>query len=289
MSTVPFDPARLVALEPREIPHRYDARDTILYALGIGAGADAEPDLRFLFEEKLLALPTMAVVIAYPGYWQQQPEYGIDWKRNLHGEQSVILHKPLPVSGDMVGRFRIKAIYDKGADKGSLLYAERQIFDVASGELVATVTQGSFLRGDGGAGTVATEAAPVPHPVPADRPADFVSAMVTRPEQAIIYRLCGDMNPLHIDPDVAKSAGFHAPILHGLCTYGLAGRAAVATLCEGDPARLRRLDVRFSSPVFPGDTVTVEIWREGPGKAALRAKVIERDVVVLNNGYIEFD
>lgn len=289
MEGVAFDPARLVALEPWEIPHRYDVRDTILYALGVGGAAGPDPDLRYLYEEDLQALPTMAVVLAYPGYWQRNPEYGIDWKRNLHGEQSVIFHKPLPPSGEVVGKFRIKAIYDKGVEKGSLLYNERQIFDAAAGDLLATVTQGSFLRGNGGAGTVATDPVPVPHPMPADRAADYIVDLPTRPEQAIIYRLSGDMNPLHIDPEVAKFAGFPGPILHGLCTYGLAGRAVIAALCEGDGARLRRLDVRFSSPVFPGETVSVEIWREQPGRAALRARVAARDVVVLNNGYVEYD
>lgn len=286
---IPFDPARLVALAPKVITHRYDVRDTILYALGVGAGATAKPDLRYLYEQDLQALPTMAVVLAYPGYWQREPEYGIDWKRNLHGEQSVIFHKPLPVRGEVVGNFTIKSVYDKGPDKGSVLYAERRLLDAATGELLATVTQGSFLRGNGGAGTVATEPLPVPHPVPVNRAPEFVMNMATRPEQSILYRLCGDMNPLHIDPVVAANAGFPGPILHGLCTYGLAGLAAITVLCEGDPARLRRLDVRFSSPVFPGETVCVELWREQPGKSAFRAKVIERDVLVLNNGYVEYD
>lgn len=289
MSKILFDPARLVALEPKNITQRYEVRDTILYAIGVGVTAEADPDLRYVYEQNLQALPTMAAVLAHPGFWQRNPEYGIDWTRILHGEQSVILHKPLPPSGEVVGRFRIKAIYDKGADKGSVLYSERKIFDSTTNELLATVTQGSFLRGNGGGGTVADDAIPVPQPMPADRAADHRMDMITRPDQAIIYRLSGDMNPLHIDPEIAKAAGFSAPILHGLCTYGLAGRAVIAALCEGDPARLRRLDVRFSSPVFPGETVTIEIWREQPGKAVLRAQVAERGVVVLNNGYVEYD
>lgn len=289
MASTPFDPARLVGLEPREIRQRYDVRDTILYALGVGAGVEPQPDLRHVYEAELQALPTMAVVLASPGFWQRDPQFGIDWPRVLHGEQSVVFHRPLPTSGEIVGLFRIKSIYDKGAGKGSLLYAERDLMDAATGELLATVTQGSFLRGNGGAGTVANDPVPVPHPAPTDRAPDHVMTMATRPEQAMIYRLSGDYNPLHIDPGVAKGAGFPGPILHGLCTYGLAGRAVMATLCEGDAARLRRLDVRFSSPVYPGETVEIQIWREGHGKAAFRAKVAERDVLVLNNGYVEYD
>lgn len=283
-----FNPEALVARAPDVIRHHYEERDTILYALGAGAaiGFDGRPELQYLYERNLQALPTMAVVLAYPGFWQMRPEFGIDWTKVLHGEQSVTFHRPLPTAGEVIGYQRIKSIYDKGAAKGSLLYAERRIVDAANGELLATVVQGSFLRGDGGRGSVATEPAPVPHPLPQDRPADVEVTLSTRPEQAIVYRLSGDYNPLHIDPDVAASAGFAGPILHGLCTYALAGRALTTFGAKG-AATLKRLDVRFSSPVFPGETIRFEIWREAQGRAAFRATVTGRDVVVLNNGYAE--
>ncbi|MGE5566125.1 MAG: MaoC/PaaZ C-terminal domain-containing protein [Parcubacteria group bacterium] len=279
----------LMSLPPIETRHVFRVRDTILYALGVGAGLDAPTDpheLQFVYEEGLKALPTMAVVLAYPGFWAKDPKYGLDWRRVLHGEQSIELHRPLPVAGELRGLTTIDAIFDKGADKGAVLYSSRRIEDVASGELVATVRQSSFLRGDGGFGG-RSEGAPKPHPIP-ERAPDMVLQMKTRPEQALIYRLSGDYNPLHIDPEVARQAGFGAPILHGLASYGVAGRAVLRALTGGDPGRLRRYDVRFSSPVFPGETLEVALWREGPGRGALAARVVERDVRVLQNGYVEF-
>ena len=281
----------LMGLEPMVTRQTLTARDTMLYALGIGAahGAATDPKaLRFVYEEKLEALPTMAVVLAYPGFWLKEPQYGLDWKRVLAGEQSVRLHKPLPCTGDLTGTTTIDAIYDKGPDKGALLYSSRKITDSISGALIATVTSSSFLRGDGGFGG-SSEGAPKPHTPPGDRAPDAVIELAIPAEQALIYRLSGDYNPLHADPAVARAAGFPKPILHGLCTYGFAGRAVLKALCKGEPARLKRYDVRYSSPVFPGETLCVDIWREGPGRAALRARVAERDLVVLNNGLVEFD
>jgi acyl dehydratase len=148
------------------------------------------------------------------------------------------------------------------------------------------VRNSSFLRGDGGQGG-SSEPQPKPRPLP-DRPADEVITLTTAANQAMIYRLSGDYNPLHIDPEVAKTGGFDRPILHGLATFGVAGRAVLAALCNNDSARLKRLDVRFASPVYPGETIRTEIWREGDGIASYRSSVVERDVVVLNNGYVEF-
>lgn len=289
-ASVRFSPADLVARAPREIRQRYDVRDTMLYALGIGAGIDAgdSAPLKYVYEKELETFPTMAAVLANPGFWQIDPQYGIDWQKVLHGEQSIVFHRVLPAAGEVVGYFRIRAVYDKGLDKGSVLYAERKIHDAASGELLATVVQGSFLRGNGGCGTLADEPAPQPHALPVGRAPDVSISLPTRTEQALLYRLSGDYNPLHADPAVASAAGLPRPVLHGLCTYALAGRAALAALCGDEPARLHRLDVRFSSPVFPGDTLCIELWREGEGRAAFRALAHERGVVVLNNGYVEY-
>lgn len=279
-----FDPDYLLALPPRVTMHSFTERDTILYALGVGAGVD---ELPYVYEAGLKALPTMAVVLGYPGFWQKEPQYGIDWRRVLHGEQSIRLHAPLPVSGTVRSELTIDRIVDKGAEKGSVLITNRRIQDDATGQLLATVTQVSMLRGDGGFGG-SSEGAPVPHVVP-DRAPDQTVVLSTRPEQALIYRLSGDYNPLHLDPAVASEAGFPGPILHGLCTFGLAGRAVVGRLCDDAPERLKRFDVRFSSPVFPGETIEVDLWREGEGRAALRARSRERGVVVLNNGYVEHE
>jgi acyl dehydratase len=227
----------------------------------------------------------MAVVLAYTGFWARNPETGIDWKRVLHGEQEIVIHKPLPASATVVGRTVIDEIVDKGAGKGALLYSHRDIRDKESGELLASLASTSFLRGDGGFGGPSGPTRPV-HALP-ERAPDTVLDLATLPQAALIYRLSGDYNPLHADPEVAKAAGFPRPILHGLCTFGVAGHALLRALCGYDPARLRRMAVRFSAPVFPGETVRTEIWREGEGRFGFRCRVVERDIVVLNNGLAE--
>lgn len=281
-----FDPERLLKLPPRITHHQVTRRDTILYALGVGAGQDPQRnDLKFVYESGLQVLPTMAVVLAYPGFWQREPEYGIDWKRVLHAEQSVLFHAPLPVEGEVRGELTIDHIVDKGAAKGALLYSTRRVFDTADETLLATVRQVSFLRGDGGRGG-ATETPVQPHPIP-DADPDVRETLFSRPEQALIYRLSGDYNPLHLDPAVAADAGLQRPILHGLCTYGIVGRALLAALCDNEPGRLTRLDCRFTAPVFPGETLELRLWRQGSGRAAFQLWVPERNSLVLNNGLVE--
>jgi len=275
----------LLDLPPRIITHSYTKRDTILYALGVGAGhrqPDNVDDLAFLMEDRLLALPTMAVVLAYPGFWQMEPEYGIDWRRVLHAEQSCEFHAPLPVEGSVRGELLIDSIVDKGTEKGALLRANRLIFDEADNRLLATVRQLSFLRGDGGRGGGGVDV-PALEPVP-ERDPDVVIALTTRPEQALIYRLSGDYNPLHVDPEVAQSAGFSAPVLHGLCTYGFAGRAVLAATCGNDPARLKRLDCRFTAPLEPGEELSVRVWHVSDEKAAFQVVVPAQQKVAIDRG-----
>ena len=269
-----------------DLEHRYEAKDTILYALGVGCGADPmdRTELPFVYEEGLKALPTMAVVLGYPGFWLKDPQTGVDWRKILHGEQGLVIHKPLPASGTVIGRSRVTEIVDKGPGKGALLYSDRQVFDKATGDLLATLTSTTFIRGEGGFGGPSGPA-PEPHILPERAPDDTVD-LKTLPQAALIYRLSGDYNPLHADPDVAASAGFERPILHGLCTYAVAGRAILRACCGNDPARLRRFDLRFSAPVMPGETVRTEIWRDG-SRVSFRARVVERDIVVLNNGLAE--
>jgi acyl dehydratase len=270
------------------VEHSYRAKDTILYALGIGFGANPmdKDQLRFVYEEGLKALPTMATVLAYPGQWAKNPETGIDWKQVVHGEQRLLLHKPLPASATVIGQTVIEDIIDKGEGKGALIYSRRDVRDKETGELLASLGGTSFLRANGGFGGPAGPTRPV-HPVP-ERAPDLFCDIPTLPQAALIYRLSGDYNPLHADPEVAKVAGFPRPILHGLCTYGVAGHALLRMLCGYDPARLKRLDVRFSSPVYPGETIRTEIWREGEGRAAFRCRILTRDVVVINNGLAAF-
>lgn len=283
---MPLDPDTLLNWPFPEIEHSYTERDTILYALGVGAGHDPlDPgDLRHVYEHGLLALPSMAVVLGHPGFWLKHPGTGVDWRQTLHGEQGLVLHRTLPAAGTVVGRTRITGLVDKGPGKAALLFSERTVVDGPTGELLCTVTSTTFLRGEGGFGGPAGPV-PAPHPMPGGEP-ELVVDLPTLPQAALIYRLSGDDNPLHADPAIAAAAGFPRPILHGLATYGVAGRAILRACCGGDPARLKRLDVRFSAPVFPGETIRTEIWGGGPA-VSFRCRVVERDVVVLSNGLAE--
>lgn len=271
-----------------DIEQSYRAKDTILYALGLGFGADPvdRDQLRFVYEDGLKALPSMATVLAYPGQWSKNPETGIDWKQVVHGEQSFVIHKPLPAAATVIGRTVIEEIIDKGAGRGALVYSRRDVRDKETGELLASLNSTSFLRGDGGFGGPSGPTRPV-HALPEDAP-DIVCDLPTLPQAALIYRLSGDYNPLHADPATAKAASFPRPILHGLCTFGVAAHALLRRLCRYDPTRLKRVEARFSAPVFPGETVRTEIWREGRGRAGFRCRLIERDAIVINNGFAEF-
>lgn len=281
---MPFDPETLLAMPPIEVRQRLTRATVALYALGVGA-----TELPFVYEDRLTALPTMAVALAYPGFIWRNPRFGIDWKRVLHGETSVVIHSPLPVEGELISHTQLGPFFDKGAGKGTVAYHTREIHHV-DGTHLATVTNGSFLRGNGGWGGT-SKGQPRPHPIP-DRAPDLVHTLPTAENQAMLYRLSGDYNPLHVDPAVAQAAGFERPILHGLATYGVAGRAILCALCDNQPERLKRLDARFSSPVYPGETIRTEMWREdGDGKnsrAAFRAIVVEREQLVLDNGHAEF-
>jgi acyl dehydratase len=280
----------LMSLPPREARQTFAKRDSILYALGLGVGARAVQDpthLTFVYEQNLQALPTMAVVLAYPGFWVGEPQYGIDWRKVLHADQTLELLQPVPIEGTVRSETTVEEIYDKGASKGALMYVRRHLYDAAGGALIAKVRQGLFLRGNGGFGGKAV-GAPPPYATP-DRPPDAVFEVFTRDEQALIYRLSGDYNPLHADPATATIAGFPKPVFHGLGTYGIAGWAVVSVLCAGVASRLRRLDARFSTPVFPGDSLRVEIWREAAGRASVQIRAGERDQVVLKNGYVEYE
>jgi acyl dehydratase len=278
-----FDANKLLNWKFADTEHSYTEKDTMLYALGVGCGADPreEDELKYVYEKGLVALPTMAVVLAYPGNWLESKESTADYTKVLHGEQYLTLHRPIPASGTVIGRGRIVDLLDKGKEKGAVLYAERTLIDKQSGEKIATMTSAAMLRGDGGFGGKPGPQ-PAPHKLPETAPTRHVD-IKTAPNSALIYRLSGDRNPLHADPAAAAKGGFKTPILHGLCTYGVAGRAVLRACCGSDPARLKSLQVRFSSPVFPGETIRTEMWPDG-NRVSFRARVVERDVVVLNNG-----
>ena len=266
-----------------DVAQSYSSRDAMLYALGCGLGLDpADADqLRFVYEDGLRALPTMAVVLGYPGFWLKDPATGVDWRQVLHGEQGLVIHRPLDAAASIIGRTRVTGLADKGAGKGALLFSEREIVEAGSGALIATLTATTVLRGDGGfGGPNAPSSAPPPIP---ERKADLVCDLPTSPMAALIYRLSGDDNPLHADPQVAAAAGFARPILHGLATFGVVGHALLKACCGYQPTRLRGMRTRFSAPVYPGETIRTEIWRNADA-VAFRARVVERDIVVLNNG-----
>ena len=276
------------ALMAREFPvveHHYSEKDTILYALGLGLGTDplSPSHLRATYEraEGFGALPAMVNVLAYPGFWAMEPDTGLEWQKILHGEQSLTLHAPLPARGTLVGKVRITGIVDKGAEKGALIYSERDMHDKATGKRVATVASTTFARGGGGFGGSDDAVRPV-HTMPEGDP-DAAFDFKTPVSAALIYRLSGDMNPLHADPEVARGAGFERPILHGLCSLGVASWSITEALAGGDFTALTHLQLRFSAPVYPGETIRTEMWRDG-ADISFRARVLERDVVVLNNG-----
>jgi len=262
-------------------------QDVAMYNFSVGLGQDPmdEQQLDFLYEPRLKVMPSMPVVLGAPGFWSRNPDTGMDWVKILHGEQGLVLHKPLLTEGEIIGRSRVTGLVDRGEGKGALMYSEREVIDAKTGDLLATVTSTSFLRGDGGFGG---PSGPVkkPHPEP-ERAPDVALDLTTRPEQALIYRLNTDLNPLHIDPKIAAAAGYPRPILHGLCTFGTICHALLKTLCNYDTARFGKMDLRFSSPVYPGETIRTEIWHEAGG-AAFRARVVERDKVVVSNGLFRF-
>jgi len=277
----------------RDIEHTYTERDSALYALSVGFANDPldQGALNYTYGPNLATAPTMAAVLGFPGQWMKNPESGIDWVKVVHGEQLIRLHQPLPSAGTVIGRSRIKAIVDKGRGKGAQVLIQRDVLDKQSGALLASVEQLNFCRGDGGftengqPGDAPLRAAPnVPQ-----TPPELVCDIETRPEAALLYRLNGDPNPLHVDPEVARAAGFDRPILHGLATYGIAGHAILRSMCGYDSQRLKMLHVRFSTPVIPGETIRTEMWThpDDPTRVVFRARSLERDTIVLNNGIAE--
>ncbi len=277
---------KLMNIEIPTIEQSYTEKDTMLYALGVGLGQDPtdREQLRFVYEKNLKALPTQAVVLAHPGLWVRDLDTGIDYVKVVHGEQGLVLHKPLPASGTVLGISRVTDVFDKGEGRGALVLSERKIVEKSTGDLLATISQTTFCRGDGGFGGPSGPT-PAPHVLP-QREADMVCDLATVPQAALIYRLNADMNPLHADPDVAAKAGFPQPILHGLATYGVSGHAVLKTVCDYDPGRLKSLDCRFTAPVYPGETFRTEIWIDGT-IVSFRTRSLERDVIAISNGRAE--
>ncbi|SEI12195.1 MaoC/PaaZ C-terminal domain-containing protein [Paracoccus alkenifer] len=278
-------PEKALAVRVPELAQQYTHRDTILYALGIGIGHDAtDPgQLGFVYEKGLKAVPTMAVVLGETMDWVHDPDLGIDVTQSLHGEERVILHRPLAPAGSVVGQTRVIGLADKGAGRGALVHSRKELRDADTGELIATTQRTAFARADGGFGGVHGEIPAALPPVP-DRAPDLSCDLPTVPQAALIYRLSGDRIPLHADPAIARAAGFDRPILHGLCSLGIACHAILRLVCDHDPARIAEIGCRFSAPGFPGETLRVELWCEGRA-VHFRALVAERGVTVIDNGH----
>ena len=267
----------------------FDEKDVMLYALGVGMGRDPldEKELPFVYENNgLKVVPTFASVISRgeaPPAQQRMPQTSsINFALVVDGERRITFHKPLPSKCEVVSDERYLDILDKGEGKGAVLIQERVSRDKASGDKLFTIVTSIFARGDGGFGGK-PQGGPALHEIP-DRVPDLVHECDTRPDQAFLYALSGDRNPLHRDPAFAKMVGFPRPILHGLCSYGTACRAVLETLAQYQPETIKQFDVRFSKPVFPGETLVVELWQDGV-TISYRASVKERPgTVVLNNG-----
>jgi acyl dehydratase len=251
---VPIDPSK-VGLEGQPTERSWTPKECMLYALGVGAGPD---ELEFATEKNQRVLPTFAVVRG-GGAVPLRALGTFNPALLVHGEQSVELFAPIPPEGRVVSTGRIAGVYDKGS--GALVVTESTARDPATGEIRFRLRSGAFLRGEGGFGG---ERGPSgPRHVPPERKPDVEVSYLTRPDQALLYRLSGDMNPLHSDPEFARRGGFERPILHGLCTFGFTGRALLHALCRSDPARFRSMEGRFSRPVYPGDSLTISIWVDG--------------------------
>ena len=277
---------KLIRWDIPEVEQHLTKRDTILYALGVGLGSDPgdAKQLRYVYEDGLQALPTMAIILGYPGPWHAKGDLGITRSHVVHGEQGLRIVKPLPVEGDITGKTRITGVVDKGKDKGALIMTECTVREKASGDTVCTLTSTTFCRADGGFGGPDGPVKAL-HALP-EAPPQHVCDLPTLPQAALIYRLSGDYNPLHADPAYAAKAGYKMPILHGRCTFSIAGHAILKTLCGYDPARFVSMEGRFSAPVYPGETVRTEMWRDG-NIVSFRSTVPARAATVLNNGRAE--
>lgn len=278
---MPIDVDKLLSYPIPTVRQRLSRQDAAFYALSVGMGQDPE-DPRQLpyvdFTKEMAVLPSMALVLAHPGFWLGDPRSGVDPTQVVHGEQALTLHHALPVDTDLVSETTIEGVVDKGVGQAALLYTRKTLKDADSGLLIASTLNTTFIRGGGGFG--GTGAQPKASLTMPEGEPDYVVDLPTRPEQALYYRLNGDHNPLHADPEVAAKAGFARPILHGLCTLGMVCHALVRSLCDYRASHLREMSLRFAAPVYPGETLRCEIWRDG----SFRAWVVERDVLVIAQG-----
>ena len=279
---MPLDVQRLRSLTRKDLPFSWRGDQSGLYALSVGFGRDPE-----VVEERTFLLPgpaqraapSMASVMTVNVFEQ---DYGWAYAQMLHGEQRLKLHRPLRAADDLLADFCVDRIHDKGVNRPAILVVRTDVRQARDGAPLATLASTLVARADGGFDGP-QDVLPEPHTLP-ERPPDLVHESATRPEQAYLYRINGDHNPLHVDPSAAQTAGFERPILHGLCTYGFACRAVLATICDYDHTLIGEFNARFTAPVFPGDTITTQMWQVGD-EVAFRCRVEARSVTVLDHGY----
>lgn len=271
----------LMAASLSDIPISYNEKDVTLYALGVGFGANPQDlrELPYVFEQRgPHTVPTFASMLVPDSFLADS---GFDLRQILHRTQSLELYRPLPPAANLLANQSVISVTDRGADMGAEIEIESELRRARDDTVICSLTSRLVARADGGFGgppPVARER----HAIP-DREPDLVCDLPTRPDQALLFRLSGDLNPLHVDPLVAREAGFDSPLLHGRCTYGIACHAVLKTVCDYDFTLTSGFDVRFSSPVFPGEIVTTEMWQDR-NIVSFRCKVKTRNVVVINNG-----
>lgn len=280
---MPIDPKKALGAELPAATAEWGVDDVILYHLGVGAGnppTDAG-ELEYTYEKKLKVLPSFGVIPVFSQLGGIANVEGLDFNPVMlvHGEQDLEVHRPIPTSGQIESQAKVSGIYDKG--KAALVVLEVESRE-KGGEPLFTNRFSIFLRGEGGFGGESGPKAGNPAP---EREPDHVVESPTLPQQALLYRLAGDKNPLHADPEFAKMAGFERPILHGLCSFGVVCKAAVDAALDGDVAKVGRYQARFAGPVFPGETIVTSLWRED-GKILVAAKTKDRDSPVISNSAI---
>ena len=276
----------LVGVQGEPTERSWTSKDALLYAIGVGAGlGNPLEELQFTTENTAgvpqQVLPTYGVLLAQARASGDLGDF--DRAMLVHAEQSIELHQPLPVEGTLRTSSTVTGIYDKGS--AAVVETENRAVDAATGAAVVTTRSSVFIRGEGGFGGDRGTSQPWELP---DRAPDHKVTQQTRPEQALLYRLSGDRNPLHVDPKFAARGGFSQPILHGLCTYGVTGRGLLRVLCDGDPARFRSMSGRFSRPVVPGEPLTVRVWLQDEETALFQATRAD-GAVVIDRGRVSHD
>lgn len=273
---------KLMTTQQLDIEREYGDLESMLYAQSIGFGRDAidRKELSYVYEQgsALQTVPTLASAIVPDMF---PPNLGWDYSQVLHVEQRLQLYRPMPAAADLRLNKRVVDVFDRGATRGSMFLFEVEGRQAKDDTVIFTLGATVMARGDSGFGAP-SGSGPKPHRVPRRDP-DLSCDTPTRADQALLFRLNGDRNPLHADPDAARDAGFEIPILHGLCTYGIACRAILQTICDYDHTLIEGFDARFSLPVLPGDTITTDMWQDG-NVVSFQCSVKERDCVVLRNG-----